>query len=552
MLLLTSGFFLVLGWMQKAHCLRTKVGSDGTQLDLSGRRQFVSACYSDTIPLFGSRGLDHLAFPYVYSWTENGRVRWMEYPVLTGLWQWLMAAIARPVGWVWNILPLPQAAPAAVYFGVSAFFLSLCWMTAVALVAKMAGHRVWDTVLMAASPLVIVHAFTNFDLASILAAVAALSLWAARRPAWAGVAAGLGISLKLWPVFLVGAIGLMCLRTRAFRAMWTFTAGVVGACLVVNIPIALIAPRGWAEFFLMNSDRGFEGSTIYAVISHMADGSSWINRELLASSSNGGLINKLSLLLLVALLVGLTYVVFTVPTTPRVAQVVFLATTAFLITNKVWSPQYSIWLLPLIVLAVPRFRLVMTYAAIEMVYWYLRMWQFIPAKQAAPNWLVDPVTVVRIVLLLVMCTIVVREMHAGTDPVRRAHGGTDPLAGVFADVPARPGIRVTWKKPQAGAPAPVAAAAAGSATGTTAAGTATATSATGITATGPSAARPEASPSLEPSGSTDPAGGGAVPSSTPSSAHSSAQDAWGEEDGQGTLGGGRAAGRSGTEGAQQC
>lgn len=112
----------------------------------------------------------------------------------------------------------------------------------------------------------------------------------------------------------------------------------------------------------------------------------------------------------------------------------FLATLAFMITNKVWSPQYSIWLVPLLVLALPRWRLVFGWAALEAVYWYLRMWQFLPSNQAAPNWLVDSVTVLRLALLVYMAVLVIRQiMGRIPDPVRDAHAGRDPLAGVLDD-----------------------------------------------------------------------------------------------------------------------
>ena len=104
--------------------------------------------------------------------------------------------------------------------------LGAAWMVAVAIMVKLTGSRPWDTLLMAASPLVIVHAFTNFDLLSVLPAVAAIALWAHRRPALAGVMIGLGISAKLWPAF-IGAIILLCLRNR----LWMPLTGCSRACL---------------------------------------------------------------------------------------------------------------------------------------------------------------------------------------------------------------------------------------------------------------------------------------------------------------------------------
>src|ERR1019366_2342740 len=39
---------------------------------------------------------------------------------------------------------------------------------------------------------------------------------------------------------------------------------------------------------------------------------------------------------------------------PRLPQLFFLILAVFLMSNKVWSPQYVIWLVPLVVLARPR------------------------------------------------------------------------------------------------------------------------------------------------------------------------------------------------------
>src|SRR5206468_806593 len=52
----------------------------------------------------------------------------------------------------------------------------------------------------------------------------------------------------------------------------------------------------------------------------------------------------------IVLLVGIAVLALRAPRRPRVPQLLFLTLVAFLLTNKVFSPQYSIWLLPLAVL----------------------------------------------------------------------------------------------------------------------------------------------------------------------------------------------------------
>jgi uncharacterized membrane protein len=61
---------------------------------------------------------------------------------------------------------------------------------------------------------------------------------------------------------------------------------------------------------------------------------------------------------------------------PRLAQLGFLVVTGFLLVNKVYSPQYVLWLLPLAALARPRWRDQIVWQAGEVFYfccvwWYL-------------------------------------------------------------------------------------------------------------------------------------------------------------------------------------
>ena len=59
------------------------------------------------------------------------------------------------------------------------------------------------------------------------------------------------------------------------------------------------------------------------------------------------------------------YIVLTAPRRPRVPQIAFLVVVAFLVSNKVDSPQYSLWLLPLAVLAYPRWRVLLAWQLVE-------------------------------------------------------------------------------------------------------------------------------------------------------------------------------------------
>ena len=77
--------------------------------------------------------------------------------------------------------------------------------------------------------------------------------------------------------------------------------------------------------------------------------------------------------------VGVLVLGLRAPPTPRLAQLGFLVVAGFLLVNKVYSPQYVLWLLPLAVLARPRWRDQLVWQAGEVLYfgavwWYLGGW----------------------------------------------------------------------------------------------------------------------------------------------------------------------------------
>ena len=58
-------------------------------------------------------------------------------------------------------------------------------------------------------------------------------------------------------------------------------------------------------------------------------------------------------------------------------QLCFLVVAAFLLVNKVWSPQYSLWLVPLAVLALPHWRILLAWMTIDALVWVPRMFYYL-------------------------------------------------------------------------------------------------------------------------------------------------------------------------------
>lgn len=416
---------LILGVLQKAPC------ADG---DWAGSKQYTHFCYSDVVPLWSNERLDVGGVPY--------RDTKVEYPVLTGAFMWLTAEFTR------GATSLVSDWSQLVVFGaLTMLLLALCGLVVTAATAQTARGRPWDAAIFALSPLLVFHAFSNWDLLAMAFASGALWAWARGKPVLAGALIGLGAAAKLYPVFLLVAIAILAVRTGKFRdATWT-VAAAAAAWLAVNVPVAMAYYDGWWEFYTFSQERTTERSTFWAIGRTLTDGS-FSDQDAPAWVPPGVAV---AALLLVALAV-VAWLCLAAPTRPRLAQVAFLCVLAFILTTKVWSPQYSLWLVPLLALARPRWRLNLIWQFVEVAVWMLTLTLLlgysVPAHGISYGWLVL-VILVRDVLLLVLAGLIVREMWCPWLDVVRVDGADDPGGGVFDGAPDAP-----WRQPVAVAAGP--------------------------------------------------------------------------------------------------
>lgn len=388
--------------------------------DWTGSKQYTHFCYSDVVPLYSDERLSDHAIPY--------RDTAVEYPVLTGAFMWVTALMT------YGVHALAGSLSEVTVFGlITSILLAVCGLLVTAATAQTARGRPWDAAIFALSPLLVFHAYTNWDLLAMVFASAGLWAWSRRRPVLAGAMIGLGTAAKLYPVFLLVAIAILALRTRKWSdALWTGTAALF-VWLAVNLPIALAYPHGWSEFYRFSADRPTERSTFWSIGRTLVDGS--LNAADAPYWVPSGLLVALALVVALGIV---TLLGLSAPTRPRLAQLAFLCVLAFLLSTKVWSPQYSLWLVPLIALARPRWRLTLIWQFAEVGVWFatltLLLGQTVPAHGISIGGLTI-VLLIRDVLLLALAAMVVREMWCPWLDVVRSDGADDPGGGVFDGAP---------------------------------------------------------------------------------------------------------------------
>jgi uncharacterized membrane protein len=151
-------------------------------------------------------------------------------------------------------------------------------------------------------------------------------------------------------------------------------------------------------------------------------------------------LNAVVAVVLVMMVAGVGWLTLAAPVRPRVAQIAFLLVAGFLLLNKVWSPQYSLWLLPLAVLARPKWRSLLLWQAAEALLWVPRLLWYLGTdnRGVEVQWFFLGV-VARDIAVVVLVGLVIRDiLRPDGDVVRWSWRGIDdPAGGVLDGAPDR-------------------------------------------------------------------------------------------------------------------
>lgn len=320
---------LAMAWALKSAC----VGANWDGF------QYRNLCYNDIQPLYYARGMESDTFPYVAGEGTNpdGSPRgFVEYPVLTGLFMYAAARLSGSADafMVWNSVLLSLVA-----LGV----------TAVLFFATAEPRRV---AYWAAAPPLILYAFHNWDLLAVLFGVLGLFFYSRAKYWQSGAACALGASAKLFPLFFLPILGLAILRRerRLGPDSWRFGLGAAGGLAAVNGPFMVLDFDLWLRTYTFHAGRAPNFETVWYAVGHY--GRKWRQEwmtDLVAQST----LQAVIVVLFLALLAALGVLVWRGRLPPIPAA--FGAMLAFMLLNKIYSVQYTLWVMPFFaLLAVPR------------------------------------------------------------------------------------------------------------------------------------------------------------------------------------------------------
>ncbi len=431
---------LALSWVQKSPC------RSGAWVD---NVQYKKHCYTDVLALYYAERLNQGAVPYLD--------HEVEYPVLTGIF---MGVIGRPVwklgnsDWVnGSLLPtladygLAEGGPlnqGKLFFDLNALVLGIFGVITVWTIVRMRPARPWDGAMVALAPALFVTATVNWDLLAIGLTSLGIYFWSRRAPGWAGFFIGLAVAAKFYPLFIIGPLALLCLRRKKLPD-FVITAGTaVVTWVALNLPIYYAAPDAWLKFWRLSDERAVDWGTLWYVGAHFPVGGGkvgiWPFTDL-SSAENIPNLNTLSQSLFVLGCVGIAALVLFSKRPPRLGQVAFLVVAVFLLTSKVWSQQFVLWLIPLAVLARPKWTAFLAWQACELAYFfgfYQILLRTAGGKSLMPEKWFALIGLARWVAVAVLCALVVREILRPELDVVRSEGIEDPEGGVLNDPPPEP------------------------------------------------------------------------------------------------------------------
>lgn len=312
-------------------------------------RQYRQLCYSDIVPLLGTEELTGNRLPYLDPCA--GSAVCDEYPVATMYFMRVAAWISHGyVGFFW----------------ANAAGLALCALVTAWALYRMVGRR---ALLFALSPTLALYGFMNWDLLAVMLATLATLAFLRARDRSSGILLGVGTAAKLYPALFVPPFALDRLKGGRVRSATVVAAWAAGTWLVLNGPFAVLRFGSWSEFFRFNATRGVDWDSLWFVAcSHFGATASctWPPQR----------IDPLAL----AIFAGLATIVWRVreardPSFPR-WTFGFPMLVLFLLANKVYSPQYSLWLLPWIALVEPGVGLFAAFSAAEVAVFLTRFTWF--------------------------------------------------------------------------------------------------------------------------------------------------------------------------------
>jgi uncharacterized membrane protein len=332
-----------------------------------------------------------------------------------------------PPGALAVFLP-PQIFGTDHYNAAFKFEMVLCGVATIILLALLlrrfgaTPRRLWTALLLfALSPVALGPISLNtYDAWPALLTVAALALLVFAWPVAAFAVLGLAFAAKVYPVVLVPPALVYAWRTAGRRVgLWALAAFAAVAALVL-LPFLALSPHGLAESFRAQAARALQVESLGGALLGVADRVGWYGADVVHRTGHAisyDLVGTLPRVLagfssflqvLAVLLVAWLY--WRGRDEPQRLAAAFAAAVAgFLAFTRFFSPQYLVWLVPLVVLLQPLEWALTAVALVLAQVWFFHYRDVF--ELGGYIWLVALRDVLMVALFAVLCRRTVEDEH---------------------------------------------------------------------------------------------------------------------------------------------
>jgi uncharacterized membrane protein len=290
-------------------------------------------------------------------------------------------------------------------------FQLLMFACGLALVSGMAVARAGPAALALAAlaPLALGNVvLTRFDLLPAAITAFAVAALLAERHRLGTALLGLGIVVKLYPAVLVPIALAWAWQRRGRREAFVCAAIVAGIVLAAFVPFLLLAPHGFVASFSGQLSRPLQIETLGAALLIVSPA------DVVMHSSHGSQNVEGAGVWAVAILQSLaqigvivwTWIAFALRRLDLVTACA-AAVVAFVALGKVLSPQFLVWLVPLVLLVRGRrgavaSALLLAALVLTQLWFPYRYWEYVRELDVDLAWLVLARDVVLVALLLTL------------------------------------------------------------------------------------------------------------------------------------------------------
>lgn len=263
------------------------------------------------------------------------------------------------------ILPRLFTSSLAVYaiaFQVEVFLFDLLGLYLIYRIAQSQGKALWKmltvyTVAILAIGPIIAQSYDIFP--AIIVLLSLYCFWTGKHKTSWGILA-LGAMTKIYPIAIAPLFLAYYVRNRQYKRIWSGILVFAASSLAIIIPFLVTSPGSLLSFINYHARRGIQLETTYSVFLLIAGKMGLTSTQLVfgAGSWNiaGPLANTLAVIstFVLAFFLLISYWFIYSQIKPEKSQILEMGTysllviAVILITSKVLSPQYLIWLFPLL------------------------------------------------------------------------------------------------------------------------------------------------------------------------------------------------------------